>query len=117
MSMSKVVDEAARSTSGKKAIATESFAKALRQLPTILADNAGLDSSELVAQLRAAHQHGNTTAGLDLDAGTVADMKQKGVRESYKLKRQVVVSATEAAEMILRVDDILKCAPRRREAH
>jgi T-complex protein 1 subunit beta len=44
-------------------------------------------------------------------------MKQKGVRESYKLKRQVVISATEAAEMILRVDDILKCAPRRREAH
>ncbi len=50
-------------------------------------------------------------------AGKLADMKQKGVRESYKLKRQVVISATEAAEMILRVDDILKCAPRRREAH
>ncbi|GAC77109.1 chaperonin complex component, TCP-1 beta subunit [Moesziomyces antarcticus T-34] len=117
MSMSKVVDDAARSTSGKKAIATEAFAKALRQLPTILADNAGLDSSELVAQLRAAHQHGDKYAGLDLDAGKLADMKQKGVRESYKLKRQVVISATEAAEMILRVDDILKCAPRRREAH
>ena len=76
-----------------------------------------MDSSELVAQLRAAHQNGEKNAGLDLDAGKVADMKEKGVRESYKLKRQVVVSATEAAEMILRVDDILKCAPRRREAH
>ncbi|SNX88004.1 probable CCT2 - chaperonin of the TCP1 ring complex, cytosolic [Melanopsichium pennsylvanicum] len=117
MSMSKVVDQAARMTSGKKAIATESFAKALRQLPTILADNAGLDSSELVAQLRAAHQNGDKYAGLDLDLGKVTDMRHKAVRESYKLKRQVVLSATEAAEMILRVDDILKSAPRRREAH
>ena len=44
-------------------------------------------------------------------------MRDLGVTESYKLKKQVVVSASEAAEMILRVDDILKCAPRRREGH
>ncbi|KAN0062380.1 T-complex protein 1 subunit beta [Thecaphora frezii] len=117
MGMSKVVDEAARQTAGKKAIATEAFARALRQLPTILADNAGLDSSDLVAQLRAAHQNGNRNAGLDLDNNKIEDMKVNGVTESWKLKRQVVVSASEAAEMILRVDDILKCAPRKREAH
>ena len=117
MGMSKVVDEEARKTAGKKAIATEAFAKALRQLPTILADNAGLDSSDLVARLRAAHQQGEADAGLDLDKGCVASMAQLGITESYKLKRQVVISASEAAEMILRVDDILKAAPRRREAH
>lgn len=44
-------------------------------------------------------------------------MRDLGVTESYKLKKQVVVSASEAAEMILRVDDILKSAPRRREGH
>ena len=117
MAMSTEVDEEARKTAGKKAIATEAFARALRQLPTILSDNAGLDSSELVSQLRAAHVNGDKHAGLDLNEGKVASMVDLGVTESYKLKRQVVISASEAAEMILRVDDILKAAPRRREGH
>lgn len=55
MIMSNAVDEEARRTAGKKALAVEAFAIALRQLPTILADNAGLDSADLVAKLRAAH--------------------------------------------------------------
>ncbi|PWN35311.1 uncharacterized protein FA14DRAFT_160515 [Meira miltonrushii] len=117
MSMSKEVDEEARKTSGKRALATEAFARALRQLPTILANNAGLDSSELVSQLRAAHQRGDKDAGLDLFQGKVTSMREMGVTESYKLKRQVVLSASEASELILRVDDVLKSAPRRREAH
>jgi len=47
-----------------------------------------------------------------MDNGTIADMRERGIVESYKLKRQVVSSATEAAEMILRVDDIIRAAPR-----
>ena len=117
MVMSQAVDEEARRTPGKKALAVEAFAHALRQLPTILADNAGLDSSDLVAQLRAAHHDGKDDLGLDLDQGMLVSMAERGVTESYKLKRQVVVSASEAAEMILRVDDILKATPRRRDAH
>lgn len=117
MAMSNAVDEEARKTSGKKALAVEAFARALRQLPTILSDNAGLDSSDLVAKLRAAHHDGKSDMGLDLDSGKLASMAEMGVTESYKLKRQVVVSASEAAEMIMRVDDILKAAPRKREAH
>jgi|Transcript_45536 T-complex protein 1 subunit beta len=93
----------------------ESFTKALRAMPTIIADNAGYDSSELVTSLRAAHTAGQTTAGLDMYNGCVADMLELGVRESYKSKLQVLSSAAEAAEMILRVDDIIKCAPRQRE--
>ena len=74
--------------------------------------------------------------GLDMENGEVGDMKELGVTESYKLKRQVVLSASEAAEMILRyvswcawrmfsclidctlcrVDDILRATPRKREA-
>ncbi|TFY78296.1 hypothetical protein EWM64_g5721, partial [Hericium alpestre] len=100
---------------GKKAIAAESFAHALRQIPTILADNAGYDSSDLVARLRAAHYEGQADAGLDMERGTIGSMRSLGVTESYKLKRQVVLSASEAAEMIIRVDDILRAAPRRRE--
>ncbi|KAI0829222.1 chaperonin Cpn60/TCP-1 family [Trametes gibbosa] len=114
--MSCAVEEQARKVQGKKAIAAEAFSRALRMIPTILADNAGYDSSDLVAKLRAAHYEGRSDAGLDMNRGTVGSMTQLGVTESYKLKRQVVLSASEAAEMILRVDDILRATPRRREA-
>ena len=50
-----------------------------------------------------------------MDIGEVGDMRELGITESFKLKKQVVVSASEAAEMILRVDNILRAAPRRRE--
>ena len=93
----------------------ESFALALRQLPTTIADNAGYDSSRLVAELRAEHTAGKNSLGLDMDKGTVGDMVALGITESYKVKSQVLTSAGEAAEMILRVDDILKCAPRQRQ--
>ncbi|RIB17055.1 T-complex protein 1 subunit beta [Gigaspora rosea] len=114
MLMSKAVEEKAMTTAGKKAIAVESFAKALRQIPTILADNAGYDSADLVARLRAAHYEGKYTYGLDMANNTIGDMREIGITESYKLKRQVLLSASEAAEMILRVDDIIRCAPRKR---
>ncbi|KAJ3041420.1 T-complex protein 1 subunit beta [Rhizophlyctis rosea] len=114
MLMAKAVDEVAVTTSGKKAIAIEAFARALRQLPTILADNAGYDSSELVSRLRAAHYEGKATYGLDMYNGDVADVRKLGITESYKLKRQVLLSASEAAELILRVDDIIRAAPRQR---
>ncbi|KAJ1668203.1 T-complex protein 1 subunit beta [Coemansia sp. RSA 1813] len=113
MLMSKAADEASKLVAGKKSIAMEAFARALRQMPTILADNAGLDSSDLVAKLRAAHYDGKSTFGLDLIQGDIVDVAGK-VTESFKLKRQVLLSASEAAEMILRVDDIIRCAPRQR---
>jgi T-complex protein 1 subunit beta len=100
MLMARAVDEAATAAAGKKALAVEAFARALRQLPTILADNAGLDSSDLVAKLRKAIYAGETSSGLDLltPGGGIADMRKLGIVESYKLKRAVVNSATEAAE-------------------
>lgn len=70
-----------------------------------------------MAKLRAAHYAGETDSGLNMDLGLVGNMREIGVTESYKLKRQVILSASEAAEMILRVDDILRAAPRRREGH
>jgi T-complex protein 1 subunit beta len=112
MVMSKAVEAAAQNESGKTSLAVESFAIALRQLPTILADNAGLDSSELVSKLRAAVYNGMTTFGLDLDNGKIADMRELGIIESYKLKRAVVSSASEAAELLLRVDNIIRAKPR-----
>lgn len=109
------VDEVAKNTPGKQAAALEAYARALRQIPTIIADNAGYDSAELVTQLRAAHALGKVTAGLDMNKGTIGDMKELGITESWKVKNQIITSATEAAEMILRVDLILKSAPRKRD--
>jgi T-complex protein 1 subunit beta len=115
MAMSCAIDAQVPTVAGKEALAMEAFARALRQLPTIIADNGGYDSSDLVTKLRAAHNRGEKMTGLDMYNGTLGDMWALGVRESYKSKLQVLVSAAEAAEMILRVDDIIKCAPRERQ--
>jgi len=115
--MAAAIDEHVEETAGKKALAMEAFARALRQLPAIVADNGGYDSAELVTQLRAAHSKGSKTYGLDMYNGKIGCMKELGVMESFKSKLQVLLSASEAAEMILRVDDIIKCAPRQREQH
>ncbi|KXS19199.1 hypothetical protein M427DRAFT_109051 [Gonapodya prolifera JEL478] len=114
--MAKAVDELAAITPGKQAMAVEAFARALRMIPTILADNGGYDSSDLVSRLRAAHYEGKSAFGLDMYNGTISDMRALGVTESFKLKKQVLLSAAEAAELVLRVDDIIRAAPRRREA-
>lgn len=114
MLMANAIQQEALKTPGKEAVAMEAFSHALRQLPTTIADNAGYDSSELVANLRAEHNAGKATMGLDMELGTVGDMEELGITESFKVKSQVVISAAEAAEMILRVDNILKAAPRQR---
>ena len=112
--MAQAIDCAAEETPGKQALAMSAFARALRELPSIVADNGGYDAQELVTQLRAAHAQGRSTFGLDMYAGSIGDMKELGVMESYKSKLQVLLSASEAAEMILRVDDIITSAPRAR---
>jgi len=113
--MADAVDRLAAGTPGKVAMAIASFASALRSIPIIIADNAGYDSSELVAQLKAAHHNGEHTMGLDMENGTIADISKLGITESFKVKSRVVTSAAEAAEMILRVDEIVRSAPRPRE--
>jgi len=115
MLMARAVDELAAKTAGKKAVAIEAYARALRQLPTIIADNGGLDSAELIAQLRAAHNRNENTAGVDMQRGQVGSMEKLGVMEAYRAKSQVLNAASEAAEMLLRVDHVLKSAPRRRQ--
>ncbi|KJH44637.1 T-complex protein 1, beta subunit [Dictyocaulus viviparus] len=104
----------AQMVAGKEALAVESFGRALAQLPTIICDNAGLDSADLVTKLRAEHSNGRHNMGIDIEHGCVADVIALGVVESFSVKMCMVSSAAEAAEQILRVDDIIKCAPRSR---
>ncbi|OXB72141.1 UNVERIFIED_CONTAM: hypothetical protein H355_012708 [Colinus virginianus] len=97
-----------------QSLAVEAFAKALRQIPTIILENGGLDSAEIVSQLRVLHLRGESSMGIDVEAGCIADMRAKGVLEAYKSKLSQICFAAEAAEMIVRVDDIIRCAPRER---
>jgi len=113
--MAQAVDELAHKTPGKKSLAIEAFARALRRIPAIIAENAGYDSTDLVAQLRAAHNEGKKTTGLNMTNGTIDDVASMGITESYKVKSQILISATEAAEMILRIDEVIKAPPRKRE--
>lgn len=112
--MAVAVSKAALNTPGKEALAMEAFSRALLQLPTIIADNAGYDSAQLISELKAAHSSGKNTVGLNMELGEQGDMKSLGITESFVVKRQVLLSAAEAAEMILRVDSIIKAAPRKR---
>merc|ERR1712086_74947 len=113
--MALAVQDLAQKVEGKQSLAIEAFARALRQLPTIIADNAGYDSAEIVQNLRSAIANGDTESGLNMFTGVVDNMRELGVTECLRVKEQAVISATEAAEMILRVDNIVKCAPRQRE--
>lgn len=120
MLMAAAVDRlAADSDLGKKALAVEAFARALRALPTAIADNGGYDSADLISRLRSAHSSAcngvECWLGLDMANGGLGDVRELGVVESYKMKERVVMAASEAAEMLIRVDSIIKCAPRQRQ--
>merc|ERR1711953_1063449 len=115
MAMAKAVLAKMADVEGKESLAMEQFAKALQQIPAILADNGGFDSADLLGALRAAHTRGEHTKGLDFMKGGIADMAELGIMESYGSKSSQLCSAAEAAEMIIRVDDIIRNAPRQRD--
>jgi T-complex protein 1 subunit beta len=115
MRMAMEVDKAAETMKGKMSTCMSAFANALRQIPTIICDNAGYDSAELVANLKNEIYNGKPCAGLNMNDGTVGDMKELGIFECFRVKEQALLSACEATEMILRVDEVVTCAPRKRD--
>merc|ERR1712205_41031 len=113
--MAQAILDDMKAVEGKEALAMEQFAKALQTMPAIMADNGGFDSADLVGSLRAAHARGEHTMGLNFLNATVSDMSQLGIMESFRSKMSQLCAAAEAAEMIIRVDDIVRNAPRQRE--
>jgi chaperonin GroEL (HSP60 family) len=102
--------EHAQKLSGKEQLAVLSFGEALETLPTALAENAGMDPIDILVQLRAAHEKGQLWAGVDVNGSKVADLKDAGVIEPLGVKVQVIKSASEAAGMILKIDDVIAAA-------
>jgi thermosome len=97
----------ADSVGGREQLAVEAFAEALDVIPRTLAENAGLDPIDSLVDLRARHDGGEFGAGLDAYTGEVIDMESEGVVEPLRVKTQAIESATEAAVMILRIDDVI----------
>lgn len=94
------------SVSGREQLAILKYAEALEIIPKTLIENAGLDTINLIADLKAAHEDSNAI-GINVFSGEVVDMKEAGVIEPLRVKVQALQSAGEAAEMILRIDDMI----------
>ncbi|MEM4461149.1 MAG: TCP-1/cpn60 chaperonin family protein, partial [Nanopusillaceae archaeon] len=101
------IREFAEKFSGREQLAIQEFANALEIIPRTLAENAGLDPIDMLVELRAAHEHGKINYGIDVFEGKVKDAIEMGVIEPLKVKTQAIKSASEAAEMILRIDDVI----------
>ncbi len=99
--------EYADSVGGREQLAIEAFADAIDVIPRTLAENAGLDPIDSLVDLRSKHSAGEQTSGLDAYTGDVVNMQDDGVVEPLRVKTQAVESATEAAVMILRIDDVI----------
>ena len=97
----------ADSVGGREQLAIEAFADAVEVIPRTLAENAGLDSIDSLVELRSKHDGGDADAGLDAYTGDVINMSDEGVVEPLRVKTQAIESATEAAVMLLRIDDVI----------
>ncbi|WP_455283963.1 thermosome subunit beta [[Eubacterium] cellulosolvens] len=92
---------------GREQLAVQAFAEALESVPMILAENAGLDPIDTQVELRTKHDQGLVWAGVDPFKGKVADLAKQNVYEPLAVKLQLVKSASEAAGMILKIDDVI----------
>jgi thermosome len=93
---------------GREQLAIEAFADAVESIPLTLAENAGLDPVDIMVALRAKHESAATPSyGVDVFTGKIRDMLELNVVEPLRVKFQVVKSATEAANMILKIDDVI----------
>ncbi len=100
---------------GKEQLAFQSFADALEIIPKTLAENAGLEPVEIMAELRHGHEKGKKSLGVNVAGGGVADMLELGVIEPVKVKEHALKSSFEAASMILRIDDVVAASKKKEE--
>jgi thermosome len=100
----------ADSVGGREQLAINAFADALEVVPRTLAENAGFDPIDTLVDLRNKHDSGDTWSGIDVTSGKSEKLFDKGVVEPKQTKTQAVQSASEASEMILRIDDVISAS-------
>ncbi len=122
------LEEFAKTQSGRNQLAIQAYAKALESIPHTLAQNAGLDAMDSMTALKAAHQNGLSTLGINTQPSTytqaanqinqmsnsnlLLNTEQEGIFEPLSIKTVALASATQVAEMILRIDDIILGKPK-----
>ncbi len=99
--------EYSSSVGGREQIAIDAYASALEVVPTALAENAGLDPIDILIEMRKSHKAGKKHAGVNVFTGQVEDMLANDVIEPFRVGKQAISSATDAAVMILRIDDVI----------
>lgn len=108
--MARQLRKYAEGFSGREQLAINAFADAMEIIPRSLAENGGLDPIDILVSLRSEHEKKKTQIGVNVLGGGVIDMLAEGVIEPIKVKTQAIKSATEAAEMILRIDDVISAS-------
>jgi len=107
MQLAKNLRSYARTLSGREQLAVVAYAEAMEIVPKTLAENAGLDPIDILTKLRSAHDLNKHRSGLNAFTGELIDAWSHGIIEPLKIKTQALKSATEVAEMILRIDDVI----------
>jgi len=107
LEVSRMLKKYAETLPGREQLAVKSFAEALEAIPVTLTENAGLDPIDILSELRAKHEKGEKWNGIEVHSGKVQDMTEAGVFEPLSVKKQIIKSATEAASMILKIDDVI----------
>jgi thermosome len=107
LEMASVLRDYAQTLPGKEQLAVMGYAEALESVPVTLAENAGLDPIDILSELRMRHEKKQTWAGVDAIKGKVSHMNKASVFEPLAVKKQIIKSTTEAATMILKIDDVI----------
>jgi thermosome len=107
LEMASVLKKYAETLPGREQLAVKAFAESLEAIAITLTENAGLDPIDILSELRSRHEKGETWAGIEVIEGKVMDMSKVGVFEPITVKKQIIKSATEAASMILKIDDVI----------
>jgi len=106
--LAKVLRAFATKVGGREQLAIEAFADSLEIVPKTLAENAGLESIDILVGLRSAHEKkSGHLMGVDVFKGEIVNSYDSGVVEPMKVKEQAMKSAAEVAAMILRIDDVI----------
>jgi len=92
---------------GREQMAIEAFANAIEIVPKTLSENAGLDPIDMMLEVRSAHKKGKKYAGINVLGGKVDDMLKNNVIEPLRVSMQEIEASSEAATMILRIDDVI----------
>lgn len=107
MEVASRLKRSAKSVSGREQLAVTAFSEAVESIPRSLASNAGQDPVDALIQLRNDHANGSTFAGINVSTAEIEDLRPHGIVDPLSVKQAAITSATEAANMIIRIDDMV----------